>query len=496
MTIPAPATVARPGPARVREALVAGALLALVFLAYRFSPERDLLDAKYALLTSEALVTKRSWNLAPYFPALAASASAESTEERKMPWQLHAVDGRLAYLYPPGTPLLSAPFFAVLRLFGGSNLDRHGGYSMARERQLQALLASLFTTGAVLLGFRIARRELPPAPAATVALVAGFSTGYWSVASRTLWSHTWSAVLLSAALLELVRWEDGARRRPALLGAILAAAFWVRPTNSFSAAAFTLVVAWRYRALLPKLVAAGAAGGALYVLFAREVFDAWFPPYLGYVVPRGRHHPAAAFVGELFSAEHGLIIFTPVLLAVAWALARNRVAPERRVVAALALGLVAFYLVYHSWRAHWWGEGTVGPRYLCDVTPYLLWLSAHAWRRARERPSPGALGIWPPRLALALLVAAGVAAHATGTLHVRPGQVAGRPRNVRFETIARIGSAEYWRKLPQVSVGSWLAAHAAEEVGAAPPKPKRSGQRRRAPRHAEKQGADEWGEEE
>ena len=451
---------------------------------YLASPERALLDSKFSLLTSEALLTRGTLDLLPYFPGLTsrldqaqqetapdeapgeAAREDDPIEERggerervtKIPYQLRVVDQRLVYHYPIGTSLLSVPLFAVQKLFGDSSLDASGRYVMRRELRLQAQLAALLSGAAVVLAYFLARRELPTGGAAIVALAAAFGSGLWSVASRVLWNHTWTIVLLSAALVELLRWEDGAKRRPALLGALLAAAFWVRPTNAFSAAAFAIYVALRHRTALARLIATGAAGLALYLGFAQAVFGTWFPAYFRHVVPGGTMRPLRAFAGQLLSAEHGLLVFSPVLLVVAFQLLRCGVAPERRGVAALSLGMVAWYVAYHCWRSRWWGEGSVGPRFLSDVTPYLVWLGAHAWRRARERPLGSGLARWAVRTATALLILAGVAAHAKGVLPIRPGEPQNAPRNVRrARTTVSIGSSEYFAKLPQPQTVRWLS---------------------------------------
>jgi hypothetical protein len=447
---------------------VALALFAVVAAAYRASPKRDLLDAKYALLTSEALLTAGSWNLAPYLPGAVAAMGQPGGDRAR--WQLRIVDERIVYLYPPGTPLLAVAPLALLRLGGATTLDARGRYDARRELRLQELVAALFGAAAVVLALFLARRELPLLPAAGVALAAAFGTGYWSVVSRGLWSHAGTAVLLSAALLELVRWEDGERPRPALLAALLVAAFWARPTNAFAAVVFAVAVALRYRRSLPPLIAVGAAGCALYLVWSKLVWTTWLPLYSRALMSRGELDPLAAFVGQLVSAEHGLLVFSPVLLAVAWVLARRGVAPDRRGAAGVSLALVAIYLIFHCWRARWWGAGSIGPRFLCDLTPFLVWLSAHAWRRASIRfPAGFPAGLSAgtrggrartalARLAVAALALAGAFAHATGALPIRPTTLGRKEMDRHGGSIAKIGSANYWRRLPQLGTARYLLA--------------------------------------
>ncbi|MGH7856082.1 MAG: hypothetical protein ACREQY_02040, partial [Candidatus Binatia bacterium] len=123
------------------------ALFVAVALAYQASPKRDLLDAKYALLTSEALLRAGSWDLAPYLPGVAARLG--NPAKGRSLWQLRAVGDEILYLYPPGTPLLATAPLAILRLGGATTLDARGRYDARRELWLQELVAALFGATAV-----------------------------------------------------------------------------------------------------------------------------------------------------------------------------------------------------------------------------------------------------------------------------------------------------------------------------------------------------------
>ena len=62
--------------------------------------------------------------------------------------------------------------------------------------------------------FLIARQELAALPAMLVALAFAFGTSAWSTASRSLWQHGPSMLLLGLALLaQLRRWPAAAKTR-------------------------------------------------------------------------------------------------------------------------------------------------------------------------------------------------------------------------------------------------------------------------------------------
>lgn len=403
---------------RVGDWLVALALAVLLAWIFLVSPQRRFLDSKFALLTSQALIEHGSFDLSPYLPWLAPREGVKA-ERGLLPYQLRHSQGRLIYLYPPGTPLLSLPFVAGLRAAGHDTLDARGIYDHEAERDLQRLLAAWITAGTAMLVFWIARRELPRLPAATVALATGLGSGLWSAASRVLWTHTLSTFLIAAAWLELLRWEDGERKRGWRLGALVAALFWVRPTGAVVAVAVAIYVLLRHRSALAGLLAAGAVGLVSFVLLAIELWGQLFPRYFafGKTLVRERPNSLITLLDITVSPGRGLLAYSPILLLVVWWLVRHGVGSERRPLAWLAAGVTFGYLaIYSRWG---WG-GTVGPRFLCDPTALFAWLGALGWRRARER-TPNSV----PRRAAAgavatLLLAASFAAHGAIAWNVRP----------------------------------------------------------------------------
>jgi len=402
---------------KLKERLIGLALVLILAAIYLESPRRVFLDSRFALLTAESLLEHQSFDLGPYMPWQIAKVEATPEGARpRIPYQIRDVNGRLVYLYPAGSSVLSIPVMAVLRLFGESSINAEGYYTADGERSAQALLASLLAAFTGLLVFRSALRELPPAQAGALGLVIGLGTGLWSVASRMLWSHSWATLLAAGVWLEMQRWDEGRAPRPVLVGALLSAAFWVRPTGAALVVPVTVYVFLRYRPMFVRLLATGLVGILTYVGLTYSAWGGLHPPYLGAV--RGftkRPNVLAGIAGMLVSPGRGLFVYSPFLLLTAWLLARHGVPRPRRPLLWLALAIFGSYvLLYTTWHS-WWGFGQVGPRFLCEVTPALAWLCALAWRRAREfdatrpRPRPAAM---LRASSAGLLVAAALAAHA------------------------------------------------------------------------------------
>lgn len=440
--------------------LALGLALAALYLA---TPGRPLLDSKYALLTSESLLLRQSWDLSPYLPEWSCPAAAADPEMRRRAWQLQCAEARLIFAFPPGTPLLSLPAVALLRAAGLSSIRADGLYSQSGERRQQAWLAALVTAATAGLVFAAARRELSPAGAAAVAAATGLGSSLFSLASRALWSHSWAALISAAVLIELLRWEEGRRRRPALLGALLAAAFWVRPTSVVLIAASVLLVAWRHRAGLGRVLATGLAGAAAFAL--------WSIAAVGHLSPSVTRRPIGGFsfthatgalAGLLFSPLVGLLVFTPALLAIAIVLLRGPVPGERRPLVIWAAAIATGYCaLYSPWPA-WWGGGPVGPRFFTELSPLFGWLAAVAWRTAGARGRATAL-----RAALAGLAVAGIAAHAAVAMPIAGSWSRARPDLSLFRFDGQTPRVLWsWSESPYAAL--WRAARGERSGGVRP----------------------------
>jgi hypothetical protein len=446
-----------------------GALLLLVagcFAVYRASPVRTVSDPYFAVLTSESLLTRGSWDLSPYLSELEeragrrgeqlaapADGSLDSTSSgfSRRNYQLRRRGDALLYFYPPGVSLLAVPLVAVTRLAGLTAIDGEGRFQFRRELEVHAWLGALIAAAGAGVLFRIARRELAAGPALGVALAAAFGTSLWSSASSALWTHTWTVPILGLALLELLRWEDGGARRPVWLGALLVAAVWVRPTSAIAAAATTIFVLVRHRAALPRLLATGTIGLVAFVAWSEIVWGAPVPLYyrLGRRAELGGF--ASAFLGLLMAPSRGLLVFSPVLAWVAMVLARFGVPAARRPLALLSALVASLQIALYATWPYWWGGGSYGPRLLTDLVPYLAWFGALAVAAVVARSRSGAL-TRPVRRVLAIgalaLTALSVVVHGAGVTS----------RTIQRAVVGAGGSGRAWSARSSPYAAIWRFA--------------------------------------
>jgi len=433
------------GRARWTELAAALAVFLFLFGVFFHSPVTRLKDSRYAILTSEAILDGDGFDLSRSLRGSPWELVPSGDPAALLPWQLARARGRLLYVFPPGTPVLTLPLVAALRAAGISTLDEEGRYSRAREGRMQVLLASFLSALTGVLILRLARHEIPLLPAAAIALVAGFGSSLWTVASHELWSQTWSALLLGAGGLELLRWEEGKKPRPLLLGAIAGAAFWVRPANAWIAIAWTVFVAFRHRRETLRLMTSGAVGLAAYWAWSLHYWGALLPRYVTMSRPWAARNFLDGLAESLFSMHHGLLVYSPILLAAGYILLRHGVPESRRPLAVLGAVLVLGHLGLHAASGADWGAD--GPRFQHDLVPILAWFGALALRRHRDAGADVEASAWTIRPApalVALTLAAASILASIGSVHV--GRRAQGQYRAELET-----SYPKWdlRRLPQ-----------------------------------------------
>jgi len=176
-------------------------------------------------------------------------------------------------------------------------------------------------------------------------------------------------------------------RRSAFVGAALAGAYTVRPTNAIPLA-FGAAWAWLDpRARVAAWLAGAACVLALFAAATRHVYGTWLPPYYQPSFFGANYFFWEALGGQLVSPARGLFVYSPVLLgSIAGAAIKLR---QRRFTAldlSLALAILAHWVVISTIRS-WWGGHSYGPRFFTDMLPYLVYflIPVVAWLRPAAR---------------------------------------------------------------------------------------------------------------
>ena len=340
-------------------------------------------------------------------------------------------------LYPVGLPVLALPLILLLKIkaaFWGPLLPKTGplfaqpvvaaffsGDFVAGHSLVELWCASTFGAITVLLQYHIASRFLPRRQAVWLALLFAFGTSEWSVASRNLFPHGLTLLLLSAALyLALLARQEPSRIR--LAGLALALAFTVRPSNAISAAVFTLYVAIHYRRHLAGFLLWALPAAVLFFAYNLVVKHSLIPLYVR--LPLIRDPALAGAAMHLFSPSRGLLVFTPIFL---FSAAGMILAWRLRWCWPLAPYLVAIVVLHTALIVSIWPGHGYGPRYFADITHLLVLFLIPAilyWRAMRGPARTMAAGLF------LLLAAWGVFAHCRGATSTAANQWSALPVSV------------------------------------------------------------------
>jgi hypothetical protein len=308
---------------------------------------------------------------------------------------------------------------------------------------VQLASASVVTALVALLIFLIAyerltgdderRRRL----AMVVALVFATATAAWSTASRALWQHGPSMLMLAAIVLLAARLDrgrdgPGTGRTAVLLGAAAAAATAIRPTNVLVAALLFGWLAVKHRTRLAPFCVGGAVLGAAWLLVNVLTFRTVVSDYNSpgrRLVMHSRYLEAVA--ANLVSTARGLIVFSPVVLvAVAGLLVQRRRRALRLLDGVFVASVVLLLLVVSASREAWWAGHSFGPRFMSDVLPLTAYLAlpavdvAATWRGVKRAALAGAI-VWS-----VAVNAQGAYLHAANCWNVTPVDIDVDPERV------------------------------------------------------------------
>jgi hypothetical protein len=386
-----------------RRCLLAGGLFLVVLVVYVRSPVVTVTDSVWVIPTAFSLADEHDADLDEYPDAIAALDG----------WQLvTAPDGRTFYKVPVASSLLVLPMALVARAVDPAvDADVRAG----RATTVEPVLASIVVAAAVAVVLLTALASgASEATALVAALVFAFATSAWSTASRALWMHGPSMLVVALSLYALVRARADERRRPFDLGAagaLLALAFFVRPTNAVVAVAFGVYAVVAYRRRVLPLVAGAGAVTIAFVALDLALYGSVLPDYIRSDRLALSATVLEALAGNLVSPARGLLVYSPVLLFAVYGFVRLRRSPPAGFARADGLEIAAATAVAAQWLVvslfpHWWAGWAYGPRFLADVLPLIVWFLPAALTGLRARPV--ALTVF------AVLAAGSVFVHARG----------------------------------------------------------------------------------
>jgi hypothetical protein len=367
----------------------------------RFTKKRLALAAILLVgLANVTMIQSFSWNQTSHYDLTRALNQDKTTIDQyaantgdKVEYKGHTYSARA-----PGLALFVLPFYDALNVVGAESwTDNHVA---PPDHPGDEMIYLIGLWGNVLPGvlllllvWRVAERFEPGYGAAT-AVVLGLGTIVLPF-SQMLFSHVFTTFLSFAAFWLMLRERDGPPS-PMLLGVAglaMGYAFSSEYPTFFAAIVLTLFLLSRRDSLNPigvlrrggSYVAGGLVGIVPLLLYNHYAFNSW--THLAYSdVPRqqkgffGIGAPSLRVLSTLLLDSRGLLTLSPVLImgAIGTVLLYRR---GRRAEALTIGGICLCFLGYNSGYYLPFGGGSVGPRFLDTMLPFLAFPIALTLKR-------------------------------------------------------------------------------------------------------------------
>lgn len=354
----------------LRSAAPALLVAALVFAWYMVKPDNiQAPDSIWSPHVAASLIYERDPSLEEY---------RHWIEQREF-YAAIGVNGELQSFFPIGGPILTVPqvivLDAVLPELRNVTLEEYLLENPPDDpfiQKLQLINASFLVALSAGIMYLIGREYLRVPYALLLAATYAFGTSAYSTASRAMWQHGPSMLMLAVALLLLVK----ARKRPGLIplvGLPLAAAFIIRPTNSVSVLVITIYVLVFYRSYFLRYCLSAALLAIPFVLHNISLYGSILPRYFS-AGRLGTPEIGQAMAANLVSPARGVFVFSPILFLIPAGIAgiwrKRGLEPLEWSV----IGIISLHWIVISSFGHWWAGHSFGSRFFADMMPFMIFL--------------------------------------------------------------------------------------------------------------------------
>jgi len=346
-------------------------LFLIVFIIYFFGCKiSSSFDSRWSIHTTMSIIKEGNTNLDEY----------KNIIEKEEYYGIEFIDNHIYTVYPIGTSFLAIPYVFLMDNFFKRSLaiDLEQFISDMSPRGLEILIASNFVALSTVFIYLIGNLLLNDRNySLLLAFIFAFCTSAWSTASRALWQHGPSALLLSVSLYMLLLAKFKPKHASWIIPFVsipLAFSYIVRPTNSLSILLFTIFILIRYRKHFLSYCLWSMVVIIPFVLFNLTTYHSFLPLY--YYAPHQIHislRMVEALAGTLFSPSRGLFIFTPVLLFSVYGIILKIRHKQMDIIDYFILTMIIVHWVLSSSHPHWWGGHSYGPRYFTDILPYFMY---------------------------------------------------------------------------------------------------------------------------
>ncbi len=343
------------------------AVFVIVFAGHSGSSHITSTDSQWSVHTAISMVREGNIDLDEF--------GARRHDGRFPSYGAIRYNGVLYPYYPLGPSIIAAPVIALFLLAPKRYVPECEAYMLSSPLRMEMYTAAIIVAFvSVLLYKSISLAAGKKLLSFFLAMVFAFSTPAWSTASRALWQHGPSMLMLVIALYIFLL-----SRKQSSLSAFAALplgfSFWIRPTNLIPIAVFGFFAFMCYRKYFIRYILLTAA--VLAPLFAMNliIYGHLLAPYYGRSFGGGVcAEYGQALLMNLISPNRGLLVFSPVFLFSFWGmyLSLKTKQPDKLHICLMSIIILHWLGISVFAPVNWWAGHSFGPRLFSDVVPFLV----------------------------------------------------------------------------------------------------------------------------
>lgn len=300
---------------------------------------------------------------------------------------IEQINGDYYNYFPIGTTLIAVPFVFTANIFlqpGIEKIPLIKDYVQGRSRKavytynvislyhgVELFIASFLMALASVFVFKISKLYLDNIYSLLTTFVFAFCTSVYSVASRGLWSHGPTIVILAIVLYMLLKAKD----KNSLISYIsipLFFSFLIRPSNLITIIIISIYVFIYYRKYFWQYILYGSSIFVLFFIYNLSIYGNILPSYYGTERLSLNLTFLQAIFANLISPSRGIFIFSPVLfftVAGIFYKLKNIKDPLDKFL----IAIIILHLFVVSSFSTWWAGLSYGPRFMSDILPIFIY---------------------------------------------------------------------------------------------------------------------------
>ncbi|MGD0917232.1 MAG: hypothetical protein ABSB22_12325 [Thermodesulfobacteriota bacterium] len=351
-------------------------LFFLVFIGHLVSRNITSVDSKWSIPTAMSIIKEGNTHLDEYGEILQKN-NYSATQE---------IDGHYYSIFPVGVSLLAVPFvYASEKMLDSllpliRDLARYQGHDLpgtitviSIAPGIELFVASVIIAVTTVFIYLIAHGFLDRQYAFLISLVFAFCTSAWSTASRGLWQHGPSMLMLTITLYLILRGKNNPRLLQ-FASIPLAFSYVIRPTNCIPVVLLTVFMVVYHRQHFLRYILWALVIAVPFVIFNLSIYRSLLSPY--YYLSHSFRFDLGflwSLAGHLISPSRGLLIYSPILMFSIYGIAAGIKKGEFKPLDWFLLLILFVHWIVISSFSNWWGGFSFGPRYFADMIPYWIY---------------------------------------------------------------------------------------------------------------------------